>query len=271
VPFPFIAARNFTKGRDAPIDVLVVHAMEAAERPDTAEAVARWFAGPHAPRASAHFCIDADSIVRCVRDDDVAWHAPGANHNGLGFEHAGYSAQTDADWDDSYSHAMLSRSARLVAAKCREYGIPPVWLFPADLLAGRRGITSHWNVTRAFRRSDHTDPGAAFPVERYVGLVRRALTGTGPGKGPRPIATRQLAEEPPTLRLGDEGWRVRRLQRLLAARALDLAIDGKFGPETLRAVLELQRREGLPADGIVGPLTWRALLAGGERAGASPR
>jgi N-acetyl-anhydromuramyl-L-alanine amidase AmpD len=173
--YPFIPARNFTKGRTDQIELLVVHAMEAAEGHETAESVARWFAGPDAPQASAHFCVDDNSVVQCVRDEDTAWHAPGANHNGLGFEHAGYSNQSTAQWDDPYSHAMLWRSARLLAAKCAEYGIPAVWLSPADLLAGRRGITSHWNVSLAFRRSDHTDPGPGFPAERYVTWVRRVL------------------------------------------------------------------------------------------------
>jgi N-acetyl-anhydromuramyl-L-alanine amidase AmpD len=173
--YPFIQARHYSKGRDAPIELLVIHAMEAAEGPDTAEAIARWFAGPDAPQASAHYCVDSNSVVACVRDEDTAWHAPGANHNGLGFEHAGYSAQSATQWDDPYSHAMLWRSARLVASKCLQYAIPAVWLSPKDLLAGRRGITSHWNVTVAFKRSDHTDPGPNFPVDRYVTWVRRVL------------------------------------------------------------------------------------------------
>ena len=173
--FPFIPARHYTKGRDSPIELLVFHAMEAGEGHSTAESVARWFAGPDAPQASCHYCIDDDSVIQTVRDEDTAWHAPGANHNGLGFEHAGYSVQTPAQWDDSYSRAMLWRSARLVAAKCIEYGIPAVWLSPEDLLAGRRGITSHWNVSLAFKRSDHTDPGPGFPAERYVAWVRRVL------------------------------------------------------------------------------------------------
>ena len=105
----------------------------------------------------------------------TAWHAPGANHNGLGFEHAGYSSQSAAQWDDPYSQAMLWRSARLLADKCAQYSIPAAWLSPADLLAGKRGITSHWNVTLAFRRSDHTDPGPGFPAARYVTWVRRVL------------------------------------------------------------------------------------------------
>ena len=109
---PFVQARNFTRGRSSRIDVLVIHTMESPEKPETAEDVAHWFAGSTAPQASAHYCIDGDSIVQCVQDSDVAWHAPGANHNGLGFEHAGKAAQTARDWGDEYSMKCLDLSAQ---------------------------------------------------------------------------------------------------------------------------------------------------------------
>lgn len=53
-----------------------------------------------------------------------------------------------------------------------------------------------------------------------------------------------------TLRKGDRGRAVRRLQR-----RLNLSADGVFGPQTDRAVKRFQRRSGLTADGIVGPMT----------------
>ena len=53
-----------------------------------------------------------------------------------------------------------------------------------------------------------------------------------------------------TLRKGDRGRAVRRLQRKLGVSA-----DGVFGPQTDRAVRRFQRRNGLTADGIVGPMT----------------
>lgn len=36
-------------------------------------------------------------------------------------------------------------------------------------------------------------------------------------------------------------------------------IDGIFGPETQRAVVRLQKRDGLVVDGVIGPHTWKSL------------
>jgi N-acetyl-anhydromuramyl-L-alanine amidase AmpD len=253
MPYPFIQARNYTPADRKTIDLLVIHTMEAPEKPDTAENVARWFAGSTAPQASAHYCIDDDSIVQCVRDKDVAWHAPGANHNGLGFEHAGTARQTAADWKDAYTEKVLALSAKLVAEKCKQYAIPARWLMPADLKAGRRGITGHADCTIAFGGS-HTDPGVNFPRDHYLGLVHAAL-----GVGVTQPAN-ETADPPPVLKLGLKGWEVKRLQRLLDAAGFSPgAVDGSFGVGTQKALMEFQRGRGLPADGIAGPATWHAL------------
>jgi N-acetyl-anhydromuramyl-L-alanine amidase AmpD len=168
----FVQARNFRRGRrgDA-IDLIVLHSMEAPDKPNTAEAVAAWFAGPHAPKASAHYCVDQDSTVQCVRDCDEAWHARGANHNGIGIEHAGHARQTEAEWLDDESARTLARSVELCAALCRAYAIPPVFVDAAGLLRGQRGITTHAEVSRAWRRSSHWDPGPGFPLASYVARV----------------------------------------------------------------------------------------------------
>jgi lysozyme len=57
-----------------------------------------------------------------------------------------------------------------------------------------------------------------------------------------------------TLRFGDEGQEVKRLQRALGAVA-----DGDFGPQTLKTVKEYQQSEGLVCDGLAGLKTLGSL------------
>ncbi len=253
--YRFLQAAHYTPVGGRVVDVVVIHTMEAPEKGSTAESVAAYFRTTDR-KVSAHYCIDSDSVVQCVREGDVAWCAPGANHNGIHLEHAGYARQTAAEWRDGYTLAMLARSARLAAHVCGRHRLPITWLHPADLLAGRRGITSHNNVSEAFRRSTHWDPGPAFPIDAYLVQVQRFATGT--------VEPEPLVKQPPTVRRGARGWQVKRLQRLLQDRACwpeGAAIDGVFGPVTERAVRRFQRLAGLEPDGIVGPLTWHALLA----------
>jgi N-acetyl-anhydromuramyl-L-alanine amidase AmpD len=170
----FKQARNYTKVQSPPRDIkwIVIHTAEIVEKPTSAEALAAWVSGPNAPRASWHYCVDSDSIVQNVRDEDVAWHAPGANRNGIGIEHAGYARQSEAEWFDDFSKATLLRSAKLVAHLCRKHGIPIQYVDQNGLKQGQRGITTHHAVTLAFRQSTHTDPGRGFPMDWFLDRVR---------------------------------------------------------------------------------------------------
>jgi len=173
--YPFIQARHYNAAARTAIDWVVVHTMETPEDVDRAHKVASWFASSAAPQASAHYCVDDEHVVQCVRHEDIAWHAPGANRNGIGVEHAGCAAQTAAAWDDAYSRKVLAQSAVLVAGLCLAYAIPIARLTPEDLRAGRRGICGHADVTSAFHGGNgHWDPGPHFPWTAYVDLVRAA-------------------------------------------------------------------------------------------------
>lgn len=246
-----IQARNYTATAGRQIDLAVVHSMESPETPSTAENVASWFAGDTAPKASAHWCHDADSSVRCVLDKDVAWHAPGASHNGIGHELAGRAAQNRGDWLDDYSDAVLRRAAAQIRVDCDRYGIPIRFVDAAGLRRGERGITTHAAVSEAFRRSTHWDPGPDFPVDVLLALVLNTRPGAagGPVTGPEPA-----------LRVGSRGPEVTAWQKILVGASLLPAsgVDGRFGPKTEAATRTFQTRIGVTADGIVGPATREA-------------
>lgn len=195
----FIEARNYTRNPMPArgIDLITLHDMEAPEKGDTAESVAKWFAGPTAPQASTHLCIDNNSAVRGVHDKDIAWHAPGANHNSIGFEHAGYANQSMTEWLDPFGKDMIEISAEQAAKYCLSYKLPVAYRRAADLLRGwdyGRGITTHWQVTLAYHRGNHTDPGNNFPIEYYLNVVMQYISGTTPKE--------QIMERIPNVRPG---------------------------------------------------------------------
>lgn len=180
-PFRFIAARHFQRADRRRIDLIVIHSAEVQETPTSAEGIAAGFAREDAPVTSAHYCVDADSVVQCVLEKDVAHHAPGANENGIGIEHAGFARQTAAQWADAYSERMLRLSAALTAGLCLKYAIPPVFVDASGLRAKQRGITTHDEVTKAFGHGDHFDPGPSFPMAHYLALVRASMGVAGGG------------------------------------------------------------------------------------------
>ncbi|WP_413796828.1 helix-turn-helix domain-containing protein [Streptomyces iranensis] len=60
--------------------------------------------------------------------------------------------------------------------------------------------------------------------------------------------------------LAGPGWDVVEAQCLLHYHKMDPGTaDGIYGQQTIAAVARLQKKAGLPADGIVGPHTWRVL------------
>jgi len=189
----YVQAVNYTPAAGRAIDLVVIHTMEAPEKPGTARGVAQWFASKDAPKASAHYCIDDATTIQCVREQDVAWAAPGSNHNGVHLEHAGYASQTPSQWDDVYSRAVLERSAVLCARICERHHIPVIYVDAEGLLRGERGVTTHAQVTKACSlaktrnartspfykaKTTHTDPGPNFPMVSYLGTVRSFLETT---------------------------------------------------------------------------------------------
>lgn len=115
---------------------------------------------------------------------------------------------------------------------------------------------------------------------RDVGVVKRSLNASGASywnRCGRPtifkecivtepvIDSKGTIELPSTVRKGNAGGTVKRLQTLLMAAGYTLpkyGADGDFGSETLSAVKKYQAHHALEVDGIVGKNTWTALLKG---------
>jgi N-acetyl-anhydromuramyl-L-alanine amidase AmpD len=260
--YPRIQAANCGPQRTrSPADLIVLHTMESPEKPGTARGVANWFAGRlgAAPKASAHFCVGPEETIQCVALDVVGWHAPGANARAVGIEQTGRAGQTAAQWDDSASRAMLTRSARLCAELVRALDIPPKRIDAAAVRAGEPGICGHHDVTVAFpeRGSGHYDPGKAFPWDRYMAAVADELAKrkTDPAIAP-PLDPQSL----PVLKVGSTGEHVRLLQERLRYHLRPVKVDGVFGMGTHAALYDFQSNRGLSPDGIAGAITWTELL-----------
>ncbi len=163
---PFVQARYRRYANRVTVDLIVLHSAEIGEFHSSAESIAAYFkSGPVKP-SSTGYSVDDDSIVQSVKDEDIALHAPGVNPRSIGIEQAGYAKQSRVEWLDPYGQRMLRLVAALVAHKCKQFSIPLVWLSPADILRGARGICQHIDVTHAYPTlGTHVDCGPNYPKD----------------------------------------------------------------------------------------------------------
>lgn len=106
-----------------------------------------------------------------------------------------------------------------------------------------------------------------WPVAVLIGLlaagppvVASATAASAAGVGAPPATAVTAYAANPTVRYGDHGAAVLRLQKRLAALHYDVGtIDGKFGYNTLHGVYAFQKVQKIGVDGTVGPITWARL------------
>ncbi|MCP9207800.1 N-acetylmuramoyl-L-alanine amidase [Streptomyces sp. NEAU-Y11] len=252
--------------------MIVIHDMEAPEGPLTAENIAHWFATMSATsKASAHVCVDSNSAVRCVADGDRAWHAPGANSDGLGIELAGYARQSRGEWLDQYSKGVLDQAARVVAGWCQKHDIPARKLSVAELVAGKRGIVGHRDVSAAYGQTDHSDPGPGFPWDYFLSRVSAYMDPKKPAP-PAPSKPKPRYAPPafPTgLKPNSSTPSAKSLQRALKAAGFmnkSVPESDNYGPKTQEGVGLFLRKypryasQGSTWDVAIGPKGWAYLF-----------
>lgn len=233
-------------------NLIGIHTMEAAEGPNTAESVAKYF---KTVNASSHWCHDNDSRVRVVEDKDTAWTLPGANNRSLNIELAGYAKQTAADWADAYSINLLEGAALSAAEWVVKYGIPIRRLTDAQIASNLPGFAGHADVNRVYKQSSHWDPGPSFPWDYFLNRVQAQVQILGGYTPAVPV--------PSTPSYSNEGFS----EAYIAARqneakqlGYSLDADGKLGPISRKVFSDFQASKGLVVDGIPGPKTKAALI-----------
>lgn len=87
-------------------------------------------------------------------------------------------------------------------------------------------------------------------VGQVLKLKAGVVTPVAAKPKPKPVEKASIPY-PGVVKKGDKGKDVERIQR-----ALNIAVDGSFGPATETAVKGYQKRKDLKADGMVGPSTW---------------
>ncbi|MFZ2486686.1 MAG: N-acetylmuramoyl-L-alanine amidase [Anaerolineae bacterium] len=119
--------------------------------------------------------------VRLVPDARQAWAAMGTgNRIGLHISIEGYAKWTRAEWL-AKGRDGLEGLAHDIAAWSKTYGVPLARITAADLRAGKRGIATHADVSAAWRETDHTDPGAGFPLDLVIARAKDILNPTQNG------------------------------------------------------------------------------------------
>lgn len=162
---------NYTAGRSATIDTVVIHTTEGSY----AGAVS-WLKNPSAG-ASAHYVIkeDGTQVTQLVADSNTSWHATYYNSRSIGIECAGFAGQVG-----TWTQGILPKLYDLVAWLCYTYNVQAV--HPAGTAGTSSaqpytgvGLVGHYQI-QPWNRSD---PGAYFDWNTFVTEVNNRLNPGG--------------------------------------------------------------------------------------------
>jgi len=162
--------------RRVPIKYLVIHSTESPNTKGAAKRIAQYFSRPvnNDIPPSTQLTVDDLTCYRSVPDNVIPWAAPPFNSAGLHIEQVGYARWSRAEW--MQHRATIDNCAYHVALWATAYKIPIRWLSPNKCKNYLPGITSHRNVSLAFHKSDHSDPGPEgnknYPYDYFMAKVK---------------------------------------------------------------------------------------------------
>lgn len=218
---------------------IVIHYTGNYKKGADAKANRNYFNGTN-DAVSAHYIVDDKSIIRCVPDNEIAYHVGAKKYTSIGekiqevINGVRYSpnyfligiemcVNNDGDWKKTYQNTV-----ELAAYLLQKYKLTVLDLY------------RHYDIT-----------GKICPAmminEADWNVFREAV---------------KKKMDRPVLRIGSKGEEVRELQENLIKLGYDLGkwgADGDFGNATYEAVKKLQKDHGLEDDGVVGKNTYALL------------
>lgn len=252
------AAHNRRPGTFLEVVVFVV-AHDTGNKNSTAYGNIDYYAGSLQadPTASAQTFIDHLRIVECIpatvntiagKKVERAYHV----RKNVTTDNAKYGANANDSaigvelcfFDDPAKNAeAYARYVWYLAYLCYLYGLNPL-----------KDIVGH-DVLDPGRKIDPTN-GLRVMGKTFADLIRdvAAQYTACSGKGVTYVPTTN-ASSASTLRKGDTGTDVAKLQTKLSKLGYGVTSDGDFGAATEDAVRAFQKDAGLAADGIAGPAT----------------
>ena len=187
----------------------------------------------------SQLCLGRDGTYFVVAAGRASHAGPGAwrgitsgNSSFIGIE-----AENSGKPDDTWPEVQMDAYRRGVAAILTKIGAG------AEMCCGHK----EWALPQGRK------PDPRFDMADFRADVAAIMAGAGPV---RPLISAVDSKSRPTLRRGDRGDAVKRVQEKLGVEA-----DGKFGPNTEVTVRRFQSARGMVPDGIVGPKTWEAIDA----------
>jgi N-acetyl-anhydromuramyl-L-alanine amidase AmpD len=126
---------------------------------------------------SSHYYVDSGGIIQSLRTEYSANHVGSAvgNHHGVAYEITGTNDKSRDWW---LSHVAWDVLAGQIARDCTRWSIEARTLSIAQMLDGQSsGIVTHDQARQAWGGTTHTDPGAGFPMDHLITLVKQNLEG----------------------------------------------------------------------------------------------
>lgn len=174
-----ILTTNDDGPRSPSVPLFVIHTFEGNPNISAVD-MAKYQLSP-AAGGSYNGVIDrAGMTVRENDDNYIPWAAhPTGNRLGRHWSLAGRASQTRAEW--LAQDKQLNALARVLAHDVKEYGTKLIKLSVGEVFRARtdssvRGVCGHDDISKAFKESDHTDPGPNFPYDVLFQKVKSLLT-----------------------------------------------------------------------------------------------